>query len=456
MYTLNAILHDISLDIQGIARSAQVLESKKAQLLKDAYESRYFKADKWNALFNFIETRHLHFIDHLFAIISSFASRNQRIVGILSRSGDPDIISKYLVIDRIIGGIKPDIQAIKANNINQMKLIRSIIASIKSYEKQHYAHFVALFKSHQRSEEDHIARISRKLKPIIEIEIEIASKRKCPQVIEACTRILREKKPQIQKVALVLLLNTTLFSIEATFLPGAIALMRNRRAPIEITLPDIHERPDHILTYEMKNVLVAPPVVHQFKSRGLKHTVTEKRGLFVLSKTKGTSALVELGFISNDEEARKLVEPKYQYKAAEGVAKGIIDYCRETKSSKQLIALSSGHGAGDPGAVNKTAIPGRTITEHEVANKVSQMAVQLLKNNGFNAIFIPSKGTTQSRRLAHTCNTANQLGASLFVEVHCNSSNNKNASGIETWYLSKKGGLLATNLQNTVLASLNH
>ena len=47
---------------------------------------------------------------------------------------------------------------------------------------------------------------------------------------------------------------------------------------------------------------------------------------YLLKKTKGTTVIVECGFLSNQEEANLLVTEDYQEKMAAAVAKGIQEY----------------------------------------------------------------------------------------------------------------------------------
>lgn len=56
------------------------------------------------------------------------------------------------------------------------------------------------------------------------------------------------------------------------------------------------------------------------KNRGVK----ESDVYYVLKHTKASALVVECGFISNNEECRKLFNPDYQDKIAEGITRGII------------------------------------------------------------------------------------------------------------------------------------
>lgn len=50
---------------------------------------------------------------------------------------------------------------------------------------------------------------------------------------------------------------------------------------------------------------------------------------YLLKKTKSPTVIVECGFLSNPEEAAKLVTEEYQQKVAEAVCKGILGYLAE-------------------------------------------------------------------------------------------------------------------------------
>ena len=53
----------------------------------------------------------------------------------------------------------------------------------------------------------------------------------------------------------------------------------------------------------------------------------------MLQETKMPSVLIECGFLSNKEEAKKLRNSAYQEKLAEGIAQGIFTYLDEKESN---------------------------------------------------------------------------------------------------------------------------
>ena len=60
------------------------------------------------------------------------------------------------------------------------------------------------------------------------------------------------------------------------------------------------------------------------KTRGLK---TEK--YYVLKNTKAPAILIETGFLSNEAERAKLLDPEYQSKLVDGIINGIEDFLEE-------------------------------------------------------------------------------------------------------------------------------
>ena len=69
------------------------------------------------------------------------------------------------------------------------------------------------------------------------------------------------------------------------------------------------------------------------KSTGaVERSLIDSDKLYVLSKTLMPACLIETGFLSNLEECRRLTDPAYQEKLAEGIAEGITEYFRQNLS----------------------------------------------------------------------------------------------------------------------------
>ena len=69
------------------------------------------------------------------------------------------------------------------------------------------------------------------------------------------------------------------------------------------------------------------------KSTGaVERSLIDSDKLYVLSKTLMPACLIETGFLSNLEECRRLTDPAYQEKLAEGIVEGITEYFRQNLS----------------------------------------------------------------------------------------------------------------------------
>ncbi len=121
---------------------------------------------------------------------------------------------------------------------------------------------------------------------------------------------------------------------------------------------------------------------------------------------------------------------------------------------KYRVALDDGHGMSTPGK-RTPAIPslgGRVIRENEFNWAVVKELDELLRRNG-NFETILTAPTDADTSLSNRCKRANEFKADIFVSVHANASDgkfdgeDKDASGIETWYLSTEGKKLAEDIQ---------
>ncbi|MGZ4122131.1 MAG: N-acetylmuramoyl-L-alanine amidase CwlD [Tumebacillaceae bacterium] len=62
------------------------------------------------------------------------------------------------------------------------------------------------------------------------------------------------------------------------------------------------------------------------ETMGMTRTVKQQNDIYLLKRAEKTSALVELGFLSNPEEAKLLTQKEHQQKLALSIYKGIISY----------------------------------------------------------------------------------------------------------------------------------
>ena len=94
-------------------------------------------------------------------------------------------------------------------------------------------------------------------------------------------------------------------------------------------------------------------------------------------------------------------------------------------SKKLTIVLDPGHGGTDPGAVN-----GR-YKEAEAALGIANKIADKLKAKGHRVVLTRTKD--QALLLQQRCDISNAAKADAFISIHCNSAENKDASGIETF-----------------------
>jgi len=87
----------------------------------------------------------------------------------------------------------------------------------------------------------------------------------------------------------------------------------------------------------------------------------------------------------------------------------------------KAIALSAGHGAGDPGVVYKN------LREADLTVRIAQLAAEMIRKHGVDCLYVPDNLT-----LIQTIQWINARSGqiSICVDVHINSGN---GSGVEGW-----------------------
>lgn len=110
------------------------------------------------------------------------------------------------------------------------------------------------------------------------------------------------------------------------------------------------------------------------------------------------------------------------------------------------IFINPGHGGNDPGAVSKNG-----LKEAEVCAKVCNILADRLKLNGYSYQLYQQKYS-----LFEVSREENQSNSTLFISVHCNSSEKPKAEGTETWYYkySIPGGNAAQIMQQELIKNL--
>lgn len=98
---------------------------------------------------------------------------------------------------------------------------------------------------------------------------------------------------------------------------------------------------------------------------------------------------------------------------------------------RHRVILDPGHGGKDPGAVGPAG-----TQEKRVALAVAEYTAETLEKTGYEVLLT----RTNDRYLELTERTAfaNKNRGDLFVSIHCNAAKNRDARGVETYYLNPK------------------
>lgn len=89
------------------------------------------------------------------------------------------------------------------------------------------------------------------------------------------------------------------------------------------------------------------------------------------------------------------------------------------------VVIDAGHGGSDAGATNEG------LYEKTATLATAKILATKLKSLGHTVIMTRTDDTFVT--LKQRAKLANDWGTQLFISLHCNSSTNKTAQGIETW-----------------------
>ena len=93
----------------------------------------------------------------------------------------------------------------------------------------------------------------------------------------------------------------------------------------------------------------------------------------------------------------------------------------------KTIILDSGHGGRDCGAVNSNL----NVYEKSLNTLITDVVYNYLSN--YECKIIKTKLSDTYLSLSERVNVANKNNADRFISIHCNSSTNKLAKGVECW-----------------------
>lgn len=93
------------------------------------------------------------------------------------------------------------------------------------------------------------------------------------------------------------------------------------------------------------------------------------------------------------------------------------------------VVIDPGHGGKDPGAIGVTGFKEKAVVL-DVARRLKKL---LEKKNDLKVLL--TRDDDRFISISDRTKFANQSGGKLFISIHCNSSNYKNATGFETYFL---------------------
>lgn len=135
-----------------------------------------------------------------------------------------------------------------------------------------------------------------------------------------------------------------------------------------------------------------------------------------------------------------------------------LEYTDFEEVKRMRVCIDPGHGGKDPGAIGKNNTREKDITL-AIAKKL-----KFILEDGTNAKVILTRESdilpwgekSVKEDLKARCDIANKNLVDIFVSIHCNSSKNEFARGVETFYYktSQKGFLLAVEVQKSIIESI--
>lgn len=111
---------------------------------------------------------------------------------------------------------------------------------------------------------------------------------------------------------------------------------------------------------------------------------------------------------------------------------------------KKKIWLDAGHGGKDPGAC------GVDLKEKDITLDIILKIGAILKDYDVDVFY--SRMTDTDVTLSSRTTSANNVGADVFVSVHCNSATNTNARGVETYCYKFKYSPLADTIHKRIVS----
>lgn len=119
-----------------------------------------------------------------------------------------------------------------------------------------------------------------------------------------------------------------------------------------------------------------------------------------------------------------------------------------SKYQVKTIVIDAGHGGKDPGCL------GSVSKESDIALRIALELGRIVKENLKDVKVIYTRSTDKFVELHERAAIANRNGADLFISVHCNAAESKNAYGTETFAMGlhkTDGNLAVAKRENSVI-----
>lgn len=128
----------------------------------------------------------------------------------------------------------------------------------------------------------------------------------------------------------------------------------------------------------------------------------------------------------------------------------------------ELIVIDAGHGGADCGAIGYDEDGEEVLYESEVNLAIAQVVYDCLTSQGISAVMTRDEdvklGPTEMEDLLERSSIANDMGATFFVSIHCNSFTEPTATGTEILYADTEdkvySGVTSKELAENVLEPL--
>ena len=128
----------------------------------------------------------------------------------------------------------------------------------------------------------------------------------------------------------------------------------------------------------------------------------------------------------------------------------------------ELIVIDAGHGGADCGAIGYDEDGEESLYESEVNLAIAQVVYECLTSQGISAVMTRDEdvklGPTEMEDLLERSSIANDMGATFFVSIHCNSFTEPTATGTEILYADTEdkvySGVTSKELAENVLEPL--